>query len=123
MATTYCANPDCRWAKERKGGKFHFRDGKWYCEDCVHLQYQLNPGRNLWDFETSHLSSDPSKGPVHVKSLHHLRQLEKEHGVVSVAANYDSSAFERRPEPVSQRPAYVEKALRAAAELRSDGRS
>ena len=119
MAGTYCGNPDCRWSKERKGGRFHFRDGKWLCEDCVQLCYQLNPGKNLWAFETLNIGSDPNKGPVQVKSLNHLRQLEKEHGVVSVAANFDSKHFDAPPENRSSRPAYVSRAMEAAAALRS----
>lgn len=123
MAITYCANTECRWSTERRGGVFHFRDGKWYCEDCVHFRFELNPGKNLYEFETFNLGKSPSEQPVQVKSLSHLRQLEKEHGVISVAANYDSKHFDHRPEAPSQRPAYVERAMRAAAELRSEGRS
>jgi hypothetical protein len=93
----YCDNEECRWHTERKGGKFHFRSGKTYCDECVHTAYLGEPGKNLWDFTTMNIGSHKMTEPIHVKSLAHLRQLERQHGVVSVAANYDSSRWNEPP--------------------------
>ena len=91
----FCANEQCKWHTERKGGRFRYRNGNPYCDECV-SEYQIGePGKNLWSFQTLNIGSDPSKGPIQVKSLRHLRQLEREHGVVSVAANFDSKHWDQ----------------------------
>lgn len=94
MLNLYCANEECRWNKRHKGGRFVFFAGKPYCEECANLHYTLNDCRNLWEFETTHLGG----GKVQVKSLSHMRQLEKEHGVQSVAANWDSKNWDSPPQ-------------------------
>jgi len=45
--------------------------------------------KSVFKFETTMLNADPNAPPIQVNSLHHLRQIEKEHGVVSVIANMD----------------------------------
>lgn len=85
MEQTYCVNPECPKHSQYRGGKFRLIGGKWYCSDCAEWAGVLpNSGKNLWDFTTTHLTGQP----IHVKSLNHLRQLEREHGVSSHAANY-----------------------------------
>ena len=93
----YCTNPACRWHSKRKGGKFLFRDGLAYCEECLKEFRITETGKNPWQFETLNINGDPNKGPVKVNSLHHLRQLVKQHGVVSVAANFDSRNWDAPP--------------------------
>jgi hypothetical protein len=85
MLNLFCGNEDCRWHTEKRGGTFHFRDGRMFCQDCYHLRPVLNDGKNLWDFETTHIRRDGKK--VRISGIADLRRLEKEHGVVSVAAN------------------------------------
>jgi hypothetical protein len=57
-------------------------------------------GKNLWDFTTTHFNGER----VHVKSLNHLRQLEKKFGCSNVAANNMSSRWNATPPPLP-RPA------------------
>lgn len=97
MIENYCTTADCRWHTERKGGRFVFINYKPYCEECAGNATVFNSGKNLWDFETTNMSKVPGQ-KIKVKSLNHLRQLEKQHGVVSVAANYDARRFEHPPQ-------------------------
>lgn len=78
-----------------KGGRFRSRDGKWLCTECANEWVIAEPGKDLWNFTTLNIAGKPE--PVHVKSLNHLRRLEREHGVVSVAANYESSNWDKPP--------------------------
>jgi hypothetical protein len=55
--------------------------GKWYCDDCGPEHAIMNPGKNLWDFETSHFTGQRT----HVRSLRHLDELCKAHGVSNFA--------------------------------------
>jgi hypothetical protein len=89
----FCANEACKHHTVRVGGRFSYRGGKWYCADCTANNVVAEPGKNLWEFESMNIGSDPNAGPVKVTSLRHLRQLEKQHGVISVAANYDSARW------------------------------
>jgi len=82
----FCTNEDCKWNKEIKGGKFTFRGGLAYCDDCLRVSYLMNDGKNLYEFTTSHLTS-PGQ-PVEITSKGQLRRLEKEHGVAHVQGNY-----------------------------------
>ena len=91
-----CANPDCRWSKEVKGGSFRYsaeRRGI-YCDDCFSAPPAvLNPGKDLWTFTTTHLNGER----VEVKGLAHLRQLEKQHGVSNQALNNDQAHWDIPP--------------------------
>lgn len=82
---SFCANTDCIRHTEHRGGKFRFINGKEYCMDCSENQAVMNPGKELWSFTTTHFDGHPVK----VKSLSHLRQLEKQYGCSNHAANYD----------------------------------
>jgi hypothetical protein len=67
---------------------------KWLCKRC-----DPGPARDasvsgsMFPFTTTHMSQDPSK-PVVVQSLRHLRKLERQHGVQSVAFNQNSNNFD-----------------------------
>jgi len=80
---TFCANTDCPASKEYVGGRFVLYGGKWYCANCAANPTIFEPGKARWDFTTTHLNGKP----IHVKSLKHLRQLEKKFGVSNTAAN------------------------------------
>ena len=82
---TNCANPECALHTETRGGKFRMVDGRWFCERCAPGGVIMEPGKNRFDFVTTHFDGTP----VHVKGLAHLRQLEKQYGVSNHAANYD----------------------------------
>ena len=96
MLRLHCSNPDCRWHTEVRGGTFHFHNHQCLCSDCYFLRPVLNAGKNLWDFETTNL--DPSGKRIKVSSVGQLRQLEKQHGVVSVAANMDQRHWNTAPQ-------------------------
>jgi hypothetical protein len=87
MAETICA------VCGKTGGRFRFvGEGKWaHVKSCSHVNVRFEPGKNLWDFSTRNIGNDPNAGPIHVQSLSHLRRLEKEYGVNSVAGNMDSN--------------------------------
>jgi hypothetical protein len=71
------------------GGKLILR-GKHYIHDkCTGGVKMRDTAKNLFPLTTMHLSDDPTRGPITVNSLHHLRKLEAEHGVQSYAFNYD----------------------------------
>ena len=93
----YCANEGCRWHTEKKGGTFELHSGKMYCPDCVevmHMGEHLSATcKELWDFTTTHFNGSP----IHVRSLGHLRQLEKQFGVSSHAANYEQRNWNTPP--------------------------
>lgn len=94
MLNLYCANPECRWHSERKGGRFVSFGKDTFCEECARVRGTMGSCKNLWEFETTNLNGEK----VQVKSLSHLRQLEREHGVVSVAANYESRHWNEPPQ-------------------------
>ena len=84
MEPTFCANPECIRHTQHCGGKFRMVGGKWYCyPGCAENLAVMNPGKALWDFTTTHFDGHPRK----VKSLGHLRQLERQFGVSNWAAN------------------------------------
>lgn len=97
MDSSYCANEDCRWNTEVKGyGTFRLMRSGWYCEDCAPGYSIAEPGKDLWQFETSNIAGSAGKS-IKVQNLRHLRQLEQQHGVVSVAANYDTARWDQPP--------------------------
>lgn len=65
-----------------------------FCKRCApvarHVPHAVFP------FTSDHISSKAGH-PVEVNSLHHLRQLEKQYGVSSVAFNTDSANFNAPP--------------------------
>lgn len=92
----FCENPECKWSKEQRGGKFTFVEGKWYCEECAPLMKMPEyHGDSLFAMSSMHISDNPNQGAVRVNSLHHLRKLEAKHGVQSVAANMDQKNWGR----------------------------
>lgn len=80
---TRCSNQHCVRNREHRGGRYRLIGGKWYCHECGPEAVVANPGKNLWDFETTHFNGERT----HVRSLNHLRQLEKKFGVSNHAAN------------------------------------
>ena len=91
----YCDNEECRWHTERKGGAFRVRNGKTYCDECMASYVIAEPGKELWSFTTMNIGDTTHQKPIRVNSLNHLRQLEREHGVISVAANFDQKHWDR----------------------------
>ena len=78
------------------GGMFRYTTHGYVHHNCGKLGAQtMNFAKNNFRFDSMHISDNPNMGPVEVNSLHHLRQLEREHGVISVLANYD-----RQDEPL-----------------------
>ena len=65
------------------------------CDPGSHADKRI-PG-SMFPFTTTNLGKDPSK-PITVKSLSHLRRLERENGVQSVAFNMNESNWGRSPE-------------------------
>ena len=82
---TLCTNPECKWSREVKGGRFIWHGRDPFCEECARLQYVMNDGEQRWSFTTTNLH--PEGKPVRVQSLRHLRQLEQQYGAVCMAAN------------------------------------
>jgi hypothetical protein len=103
MIQQFCANESCRWHRERRGGTFELREGELYCEDCIAAR-RLAPligstCANLWDFTTTHFNGEP----IHVTSLNHLRQLEKQYGCSNHTANFMEKDW-NTPPPVKPMP-------------------
>src|SRR5579864_5213486 len=80
------------------GGKFRMIGEKWICIKCIEGPQTRDVAKNNFAFSTMHLGADPTKGPIEVQSMRHLSQLEREHGVASVALNYDQKNWERPPQ-------------------------
>ncbi len=89
----FCGNEQCSGHTEKRGGRFSYREGRWLCKECAANLFVAEPGKNLYEFDTMHIGKDPNAGPIRVQNLNHLRRLEKQHGVISVAANFDSRNF------------------------------
>ena len=56
---------------------------EWFCEDCYLPAIQFDSAKNLFDYTTTHFNGEK----VHIRSLSHMRQLEKDFGLSSVIAN------------------------------------
>ena len=71
------------------GGTFRWtgNDAYVHTPQCDVPQKRRDAARNLWDFTTRHIRTDPSQ-PIQVNSARELHRQEKEHGVISVAGNY-----------------------------------
>lgn len=72
------------------------RGRRWMCGICDRAPAMRDTATNAFAFETMHIGGDPSAGPIQVQNLNHLRRLEKEHGVISVLANYDNQSYPLR---------------------------
>jgi hypothetical protein len=60
---------------------------KWLCGDCdPGVSIETNVSGSMFPFTTSNIGKDPNH-PIEVQSLRHLRKLEAQHGVQSVAWN------------------------------------
>ena len=92
----------CVDCKKRTGGALRFTSRGWVHHKCEPVQGTRDHARNLYGFSTTHISPDPNLGPVTVQSLAHLRRLEKEHGVVSVTANFDEKNWAEPPKAREQ---------------------
>ena len=87
---TICANEKCK--REVTRAKWVEGIG-WLCMDCApRAQVQRT---NVFPFVTFGIDDKP--GNVEVQSLRHLRKLEAQFGVQSVAFNQDSKNFEDVP--------------------------
>lgn len=77
--------------------RYTVREGKDICyERCAGLDIVRNVPGSMFPFTTTNLSSDGS--PVRVQSIRHLRQLENQHGVASIAFNTDSKNWDDAPQ-------------------------
>jgi hypothetical protein len=96
-----CANPNCAKHFERHGGEFVYSLERkaFFCKDCFHVPMVWNEGENRWHFTTTHFNGER----IEVKSLAHLRSLEKQYGCSSHAANYDQKNWSTPP-PVRPMP-------------------
>lgn len=101
MEKTYCANEECPRHTEYNGGRFRFSEAqkKWFCEECIGFYSVAEPGKELWNFTTTHLNGSP----IHVKNAAHLRSLEREYGVSSQALNNYTRNWDVPP-PVKPHP-------------------
>lgn len=111
-----CANPNCRWHTEVKGGAFNYSPEQkgFFCEDCFWVA-PLDPDcKDRWHFTTTHFNGQP----IEVKGAAHLRQLEKQFGVSSHAYNHDSRNWDTppsvRPQPMNPE---LQRFLGKAAEM------
>ena len=88
---------NCGRDSKEFGGRFKLKGDKWVCAPvCDSSKGTRDQAKSNFQFESLNIGADPNSGPIKVQSLRHLRTLEKEHGVVSVAANYDSKNWDRR---------------------------
>lgn len=96
-----CANSECPKHEVPSGGRFIYSAERkaWFCEDCFHVPVVFNEGKNLWEFTTTHFNGQP----VHVRSLSHLRELEKQYGCSNHAANNMESNW-NVPPPMRRAP-------------------
>ena len=97
-----CNNPCCRWHTEHRGGSFTYSMERkmLLCEDCISAPAVPMGCEDRWNFTTTHFNGQR----IEVKGINHLRQLEKQFGVSSHAANYDKSNWDTppsvRPQPM-----------------------
>jgi len=79
--------------KEVTRSKFSTEQNKWFCSYCYHPgPGTANVPGSMFPFTTMHIAGHPQ--PVQVQSLAHLRRLEAQHGVQSVAFNQDSNNWD-----------------------------
>ncbi len=68
-----------------------FNGSQWLCRGC---HYSPAMHGQVFPFVTTHINGRPVK----VRSLWHLRKLEREYGVQSVAFNQDEKSFRDPPQ-------------------------
>ena len=85
MEPQYCADEGCVKHTEHRGGRFLYSvsEKKTFCEDCYGLHIVKTPGRNMWDYYSTHFDGTPR----YIGSLQNMRKLEKQFGVSNQAAN------------------------------------
>jgi len=73
------------------GGKFVFRGDKYTHESCLSGARTRDTSKSVFPFTTMNIGGGVDSPPqeITVQSLHHLRQLEAQHGVQSYPFNYD----------------------------------
>lgn len=87
----------CDFCKEEVHRARNVAPDKWACKNCDPGTYgTVNITGSTFPFTTTNLTKDPNK-PVVVQSLRHLRQLEAQHGVHSIAYNYNERNFDSPP--------------------------
>lgn len=86
---TICANKKC--GQEVTRARFVEGIG-WLCLDCAPHLSLPNVSGAMFPYTTFAIADGP--GNVEVKSLRHLRQLERKYGVQSVAFNQDSKNWD-----------------------------
>lgn len=75
---------------------------EWLCRECdPGVEFVPNVPGSMFPYMTAHIGKDPNK-PIKVQSLRHLRKLESQHGVHSVAFNQDSHNFDSPPRAKEQ---------------------
>jgi hypothetical protein len=91
----FCANQDCPKHTTYSGGEMVYSVERraFFCKDCFHIPAVFNSGKNLWEFTTTHFNGEQ----IHVKSLAHLRQLERQYGCSNHAANNMESRWNEPP--------------------------
>lgn len=96
-----CANPDCRWHTEVKGGTFNYSSERrgFFCDECFHEVPVSTPGKNLWDFTTTHLTGKP----IHITSVRQLDRLCRQYGVSNQAREMNQSNWDVPPSVQAQK--------------------
>lgn len=100
MLDIFCANPECRWHNEKKGGRFlnmKARNGRpagWYCDECVKA-FHAHEAKSAFEFDIEHLEAGKT---IHCTGLRHLEQIQKQYGVVSAVANFDARNLDTPPQ-------------------------
>lgn len=71
--------------------------GEYVCKDCApELEMRRNVPGSVFPFVTMHLNPEHPE-PIKVKNLRHLRRLESQFGVQSVAMNMDEKNWGDAP--------------------------
>lgn len=86
----------CEGCKEEVfRGRFNFELKQWLCKNCDPRDSQIaNLPGSIFPFYTTNLGD---RKTIKVQSLRHLRRLESQHGVQSVAFNVNSNNFDIPP--------------------------
>jgi hypothetical protein len=88
----------CQCKKEVLHVRWTEEPDKYVCMDCAPiLELQKSVPGATFPFTTMHLNSEHPEA-ITVKSLRHLRKLENQYGVGSVAWNQDSSRWSEPPQ-------------------------
>jgi hypothetical protein len=82
--------------KESLRSRFLVEEKKWVCKGCdPGVGGTPNVSGSIFPFVTTHVAGKMQK--IQVQSLRHLRKLEAQHGVQSVAFNVDSKNWGDAP--------------------------